>query len=96
MGAEPRIYERRIQLKHFFDDRETGAKRRTWLEVQLAPPVKTEEGWVNDGRVRISLGEDRDVKGAFLLNIEEACRLYKSLEILIEDHETEKAALWRE
>jgi hypothetical protein len=96
LGSEQRIYERRLQLKHFFDDRETGAKRRTWLEVQLSPPIKTPEGWVNDGRVRLSLGEDRDIKGAFLLNIEEACRLYKSLEILIEDHETDKAALWNE
>ena len=96
MGTETQQYERRLQLKHFFDDRDTGAKRRTWLEIQLAVPHKTTEGWVNDGKVRLSLGEDRDVKGAFLLNIDEVCRLYKSLEILIQDHESQKAALWRE
>lgn len=96
MGVSSQSYERRLQLKHFFDDRDTGAKRRTWLEVQLALPSKTLEGWVNDGKVRISLGEDKDIKGAFLLNIDEACRLYKSLEILIQDHETRKADLWRE
>ncbi len=96
MGTESQQYERRLQLKHFFDDRDTGAKRRTWLEIQLAIPSKTSEGWVNDGKVRLSLGEDRDVKGAFLLNIDEVCRLYKALEILIQDHESQKAALWRE
>ena len=88
-------YERRLQIKHFFDDRDTGAKRRTWLEVQLSVPKKTPEGWVNDGRIRITLGEDRDIKGSFLLNIEEASRLIKSLEIAVEDHEREKTALWR-
>lgn len=88
-------YERRLQLKHFFDDRDSGAKRRTWLEVQLSPPVKTSEGWVNDGRIRISLGEDRDIKGSFLLNIEEAARLIKSLEIAVEDHERTKTDLWK-
>lgn len=96
MGVSSRSYERRLQLKHFFDDHDTGAKRRTWLEVQLALPSKTLEGWVNDGRVRLSLGEDKDIKGAFILNIDEACRLYKSLEILIQDHETRKAELWKE
>jgi hypothetical protein len=89
-------YERRLQIKHFFDDRETGAKRRTWLEVQMAPPHKTSEGWVNDGKVRLSLGEDRDIKGAFLLNIEEVCRLYKSLELVVIEHESLKSQLWRE
>ncbi len=88
-------YERRLQIKHFFDDRETGAKRRTWLEVQLSNPKKSPEGWVNDGKIRITLGENRDIKGSFLLNIEEASRLIKSLEIAIEDHEREKAGLWR-
>lgn len=88
-------YERRLQLKHFFDDRDSGAKRRTWLEVQLSPPIKTPEGWVNDGRIRISLGEDRDIKGSFLLNIEEAARLIKSLEIAVEDHERIKTDLWK-
>lgn len=88
-------YERRLQLKHFFDDRDSGAKRRTWLEVQMSPPVKTPEGWVNDGRIRISLGEDRDIKGSFLLNVEEAARLIKSLEIAVEDHERTKTDLWK-
>jgi hypothetical protein len=88
-------YERRLQLKHFFDDRDSGAKRRTWLEVQLSPPIKTSEGWVNDGKIRISLGEDRDIKGSFLLNIEEAARLIKSVEIAVEDHERIKTDLWK-
>ncbi len=88
-------YERRLQLKHFFDDRDSGAKRRTWLEVQLSSPIKTPEGWVNDGRIRVSLGEDRDIKGSFLLNIEEAARLIKSLEIAVEDHERTKTDLWK-
>lgn len=93
--ASPRIYERRLQVKHFFDDRETGAKRRTWLELQLSPPITTDEGWVNDGKIRLSLGEDRDVKGAFLLSIDEACRLMKTLELAITDHEISKAEMWR-
>ncbi|MCK5150868.1 MAG: hypothetical protein KAQ65_03465 [Candidatus Thorarchaeota archaeon] len=88
-------YARRLQLKHFFDDRDTGAKRRTWFEVQLSEPTKTTEGWVNDGRIRVSIGEDRDIKGSFLLNIEEASRLVKTLELAIEDHERNKADLWR-
>ncbi|MFW9977348.1 MAG: hypothetical protein ACFFEJ_04585 [Candidatus Thorarchaeota archaeon] len=96
MGTESQQYERRLQLKHFFDDRDTGAKRRTWLELQMALPHKTSEGWVNDGKVRLSLGEDRDIKGAFILNVDEACRLYKALELLIQDHELQKASLWRE
>ncbi len=95
MGVESLQYERKLQIKHFFDDRETGAKRRTWLEIQLARPSKTPEGWVNDGRVRLSLGEDRDIKGAFVLSIEEVCRLYKVLEFLVEEHEAEKAKLWK-
>ena len=52
-------YERRLQLKHFFEDRETKETRRTWLELQLKPPEKTEEGWVNDGKVRV-FGVDDD------------------------------------
>ncbi len=95
LGDKPSLYERRLQIKHFFDDRETGTKRRTWLEVQLQPPVKTEEGWVNDGKIRLSLGEDRDVKGAFLLNIDEASRLFKVLETIVEDHERLKGELWK-
>ncbi len=96
MTTNSRTYNRRLQIKHFFDDRETGQTRRTWLEVQLAPPVKTPEGWVNDGKVRLSLGEDRDIKGAFLLSIDEVCRLHKALELIISDHEIEKTNLWSE
>jgi hypothetical protein len=96
MGVSSQTYERRLQLRHFFDDRDTDAKRRTWLEIQLALPSKAPEGWVNDGKVRLSLGEDKDITAAFILNIDEACRLYKSLEILIQDHNTRKARLWRE
>lgn len=95
MGSNPRQYERRLQIKHFFDDRQTGQTRRTWLEVQLSPPEITTEGWVNDGKVRLSLGEDRDIKGAFLLSIEEACRLQKTLDLIVTDHESEKSNLWR-
>lgn len=88
-------YERRLQLKHFFEDRETKETRRTWLELQLKPPEKTEEGWVNDGKIRLSIGEDRNIKGSFLLSIDEATRFLKALEIAVTDHEAEKAALWR-
>ncbi|MGQ4910722.1 MAG: hypothetical protein ACTSV3_00160 [Candidatus Thorarchaeota archaeon] len=96
MGSNGPLYERRLQLKHFFEDRQTGQTRRTWLEIQLALPERTPEGWVNDGKVRISLGEDREVKGAFLLSIDEALRLAKNLELAIEDHEIDKAKLWNE
>lgn len=96
MADKPQLYERRLQIKHFFEDRQTGEKRRTWLELQLKRPEKTPEGWVNDGKIRVSLGEDRDIKGAFLLSIDEACRLYKVLEMIVEDHEGEKAELWVE
>ncbi|MHA1933944.1 MAG: hypothetical protein ACW97A_01565 [Candidatus Thorarchaeota archaeon] len=96
MGTKPLNYERRLQVKHFFDDRQTGATRRTWLELQLNLPSKTDEGWVNDGKVRLSLGEDRDIKGAFLLSIDEVCRLQKALEMIVEDHEAEKSQLWRD
>ena len=89
-------YERRLQLKHFFEDRETKETRRTWLEIQLKPPEKSEEGWVNDGKVRISIGEDRDIKGSFLLSIEEAARLVKTLDIVVTDHEAEKAEMWKQ
>jgi hypothetical protein len=71
MGIKPSQYERRLQIKHFFDDRQTGQTHRTWLEIQLAPPERSTEGWVIDGKVRLSLGEDRDIKGAFLLSIDE-------------------------
>ena len=96
MADTPQLYERRLQIKHFFEDRQTGEKRRTWLEVQLKRPEKTPEGWVNDGKIRLSLGEDRDIKGAFLLSIDEVCRLYKALEMIVEDHEGEKAEMWNE
>ena len=95
MGDKPPLYERRLQLKHFFDDRQTGQTRRTWLEIQLQPPEKSSEGWVNDGRVRLSLGEEKDIKGAFLLNIEEVARLHRVLEIILNEHESMKADLWR-
>jgi hypothetical protein len=95
MGAKPHAYERRLQLKHFFEDRETKETRRTWLEIQAAMPEQTSEGWVNDGKIRLSIGEDRNIKGSFLLSIEEATRLLKTLEIAVTDHEAEKAALWR-
>jgi hypothetical protein len=96
MASKTYAYERRLQLKHFFDDRESGQTRRTWLEIQLAVPEKSSEGWVNDGKVRVSIGEDRDVKASFLLSIDEAVRMVKSLEMAIEDHEAEKVRLWRE
>ena len=89
-------YERRLQLKHFFEDRETKETRRTWLEIQLKPPEKSEEGWVNDGKVRVSIGEDRGIKGSFLLSIEEAARLVKTLDIVVTDHEAEKAEMWKQ
>ena len=47
MGAKNHAYERRLQLKHFFEDRDTGKTRRTWCEMQVAMPEKTSEGWVN-------------------------------------------------
>ncbi|MHA1483771.1 MAG: hypothetical protein ACTSPR_00460 [Candidatus Thorarchaeota archaeon] len=96
MGIKQSQYERRLQIKHFFDDRQTGQARRTWLEIQLAPPERSTEGWVNDGKVRLSLGEDRDIKGAFLLSIAEVSRLIKNLDLIVEDHEILKADLWRE
>lgn len=96
MGIKPSQYERRLQIKHFFDDRQTGQTRRTWLEIQLAPPERSSEGWVNDGKVRLSLGEDRDIKGAFLLSVDEVSRLIRNLDLIVEDHETLKADLWRE
>ena len=95
MATKPHAYERRLQLKHFFEDRETKETRRTWLEVQAAMPEQTTEGWVNDGKIRLSIGEDRNIKGSFLLSIDEATRFLKALEIAVTDHEAEKAALWR-
>ena len=95
MGAKQNAFERRLQLKHFFEDRESKETRRTWFELQVSMPEQTDEGWVNDGKIRLSIGEDRNVKGSFLLSIEEATRLLKALEIAVTDHEAEKAALWR-
>jgi len=66
------------------------------LEIQVSMPEQTTEGWVNDGKVRLSIGEDRNIKGSFLLSIEEATRLLKALEIAVTDHEVEKAVLWKE
>jgi hypothetical protein len=96
MSSKPPVYERRLQIKHFYDDRQTGQTRRTWMEIQLQPPEKTSEGWVNDGKLRLSIGEERDVKGSFLLSIDEACRVIKSLEITVEEHENQKTNLWKE
>jgi len=96
MDNKPAIYERRLQIKHFFEDRQTGQNKRTWLEVQLQPPERTPEGWVNDGRIRLSIGEEKDIKGAFLLSIPEAARLYKALEMIVEDHEQVMCDLWRQ
>ncbi len=96
MGDKPPVYERRLQLKHFFEDRETKDTRRTRFEIQVSMPEQTSEGWVNDGKVRLSIGEDRNIKGSFLLSIEEATRFLKALEIAVTDHEVEKAALWKE
>ena len=95
MGAKQNAFERRLQLKHFFEDRESKETRRTWFELQVSMPEQTDEGWVNDGKIRLSIGEDRNVKGSFLLSIEEATRLLKALDISVTDHEAEKAALWR-
>ncbi|MEM2142785.1 MAG: hypothetical protein QXS20_10590 [Candidatus Thorarchaeota archaeon] len=89
-------YERRLQLKHFFDEKQTGQTRRTWLEIQLQPPEKSPEGWVNEGKVRISIGDDREIKGSFLLSIAEAARLQKSLELIVMEHERQMADLWRD
>ena len=96
MGAKPYAYERRLQLKHFFDDHDTGQNRRTWFEMQIAMPEKTSEGWVNDGKIRIMIGEDKDLRASFLLSIDEASRLLKSLEMAVEDHEALKSKLWIE
>jgi hypothetical protein len=96
MGIKPSQYERRLQIKHFFDDRQTGQIRRTWLEIQLALPERSTEDWVNDGKVRLSLGENRDIKGAFSLSIYEVRRRIKNLDLIAEDHEALKADLWRE
>jgi hypothetical protein len=95
MGSKPTVYERRAQVKHFFDDKQSGQTRRTWLEVQLQPPERSVEGWVNDGKVRVTIGEDKDLKGSFLLSIPEAARLSKTLEVMVEDHEKDIADLWR-
>lgn len=96
MGAKAHAYERRLQLKHFFDDKDSGQTRRTWFEMQAAMPEKTSEGWVNDGKIRIMIGEDKDLKASFLLSIDEASRFVKTLEMAVEDHDALKAKLWQE
>ena len=96
MSAKSHVYERRLQLKHFFDDKATGQTRRTWLEMQVALPEKTDEGWVNDGKIRVMIGEDKDLKASFLLSLDEAARFALNLRMAVEDHEAEKAKLWRE
>jgi hypothetical protein len=96
MSSKPPVYERRLQIKHFYDDRQSGQTKRTWMEIQLQLPEKSPEGWVNDGKVRLSIGEEKDVKGAFLLSLDEASRLVKCLEVAVEEHEEYKAKLWRE
>ncbi|TFH07614.1 MAG: hypothetical protein E4H14_08100 [Candidatus Thorarchaeota archaeon] len=96
MGDKTHAYERRLQLKHFFEDRATNQTRRTWCEMQVSMPEKSSEGWVNDGKVRIMIGEDKDLKASFLLSLDEASRFAKNLTMAIEDHEAEKAKLWRE
>jgi hypothetical protein len=64
--------------------------------MQVALPEKTVEGWVNDGKIRLMIGEDKDLKASFLLSLDEASRFAKNLIMTIEDHEAEKAKLWRE
>jgi len=64
--------------------------------MQVAMPEKTVEGWVNDGKIRLMIGEDKDLKASFLLSLDEASRFAKNLIMAIEDHESEKAKLWRE
>jgi hypothetical protein len=64
--------------------------------MQVAMPEKTDEGWVNDGKIRVMIGEDKDLKASFLLSLDEASRFAKNLIMAIEDHEAEKAKLWRE
>ena len=64
--------------------------------MQVALPKKSDEGWVNDGKIRVMIGEDKDLKASFLLSLDEASRFTKNLTMAIEDHEAEKAKLWRE
>jgi len=64
--------------------------------MQVALPEKTDEGWVNDGKIRVMIGEDKDLKASFLLSLDEAARLAMDLRMAVEDHEAEKAKLWRE
>jgi len=42
------------------------------------------------------LGENRDIKGAFSVSIDEVSRRIKNLDFMVEDHEALKADLWRE
>jgi len=81
-------YFRRLILKHFYEDSDK-KKHRTFLEVQLQAPTKTDEGWINDGKIRLAIGEDKDIKAAFILSVDEALRLAKALELAVEDHESD-------
>ena len=82
------LYQRRLVLKHFYEDADK-KKHRTFLEIQLQGPSKSEEGWMSDGKIRISIGEDKEIKAAFILSIEEATRLIKALDLAVTDHENE-------
>ncbi|MFW9919160.1 MAG: hypothetical protein ACFFED_06155 [Candidatus Thorarchaeota archaeon] len=62
----------------------------------MEPPDQTPEGWVNDGKIRISIGEGKDQKGSFLLSINEVCRLIMTLNTAVKEHEAVKSRLWRE
>ncbi len=62
----------------------------------MEPPDQTPEGWVNDGRIRISIGEGKDQKGSFLLSINEVCRLIMTLNTTVKEHEAAKSRLWRD
>ena len=65
MGAKTYVYERRLQLKHFFEDRNTGQTRRTWCEMQVAMPEKTVEGWVNPSGGSYAKPALADIDGDF-------------------------------
>jgi hypothetical protein len=61
MASKTYTYERRLQLKHFFDDRGTGQTRRTWLEIQLALPEKTTKGYATASKNLPKVGHFIDV-----------------------------------
>jgi hypothetical protein len=68
---------------------------RAWFEIQMIPPENTPEGWVDDGRVRISIGEGRELSGSFLLSIDEVFKLIRTLDAAVDEHEAAKTNLWR-